>query len=172
MIGIMVLIVGAYIGILQREPASKVEETHTPIVTESLLETLPETPEEVIEIHNKLMKATYNSQTEEEKITDLVLDMRKLYSKAFLELNSEEDQKKALAEELTLNAENKMYLIDSKLEYIKYNEQENKAEAVVRHQTTKGDQKRVYYLIQEEGIWKILSWENLSATTASKTPEE
>ncbi|MGL4737265.1 MAG: hypothetical protein ACRCW2_07370 [Cellulosilyticaceae bacterium] len=169
MIGVMVLLVGAYIVILQKSPESKVEQTLTPTVTETLLETLPQTPEELIETHNQLMAETYNSQTTEEDVQTLVSTMRKLYSKEFLALNTEIAQQEALIQELAVNSVGRMYLISSKLEYIKYNDKEDQAEAVVTHQTTKGDQKRVYSMALEEGTWKILRWENI---TASQTPEE
>lgn len=172
MIGIMVLLVGVYIWSLQKEPESKVEQTLTPVVTESLPETLPKTPEQLIERHNELMQATYNSQTTEKDVEALVSAMRQLYSKAFLELNTEASQQKALKEELAINSVGRMYLVSSKFEYIKFNDKEDEAEAVVTHQTTRGDQKRSYNMILEDGEWKILKWENLETATPSKTPEE
>lgn len=172
MIGVMILIVIGYIFMVRGKFETNETSIQEQVTPEQIVEKMPETPEDLILAHNRLMKMSYNSQTKEEDIPELVEAMRKLYSQEFLALNTAEGQEEVLREELLLNGVSKLYLLDSKLEYIKYNEKEDEAEAVVLHQTTKGDQTRTYDLIKEDGIWKIHGWENIQGTREPSAPEE
>lgn len=121
----------------------------------------PSEVKKVVEIHNELMGICYKYSMEDKDIAEYVTTVRKLYSTEFKDLNSEKDQiTKLKQEQVKLKG---MQLISSEITeaYIAKDDKgkEMSAQINVIHATNLGSAERTYYLIKEEGLWKINGWE-------------
>lgn len=121
----------------------------------------PSKPQDVINLHNKLMSYLYSESMKEESIDLYVKTVRKLYDKKLLDLNTEEDQKNIIIIEREQNKAQPLKLLGSKIAQTTINNKE--AEIAVIHYLKTGEINRNYTLTKESGSWKILSW---------KAPEE
>lgn len=124
----------------------------------------PAKPESMIEIHNELMKIFYSADLGEEGIADYARTVRMLYASDFLALNPLENQITDLKRERETIASLKLELITSDVKEIYFLKDEkgneSEAEVIVRHTTNQGSINRIYHLMQEDGQWKIKTWEN------------
>ncbi len=132
----------------------------------------PDTPKEVIEMHNDFMSIAYSTEISKEDISIYVEGIRTLYSEELKELNSIEEQTNSIIEEININEKDSFIIISSEINdvvVIKDSDEEEPkiAEAVVKHSTSQGDLIRTYRLIKENEQWKICSWENDKAETAN-----
>lgn len=132
-------------------------------IDQQIESTYPEKPEDVIELHNQLMGICYKYRLDEEDIKQYVKTIRKIYSNAFEELNPEDSQVSAITKERQTMSQDEMELVASKITKIYIAQGENgeevSAEVNVTHATNKGSSERIYYLVKEEGLWKINGWE-------------
>lgn len=131
---------------------------------EKQLETkYPEKAEDLIELHNKLMDVGYKYSMDDAVIKQYVTTIRKMYSERFKEINPEEDQVSFMSEERKTMAGQNMELVASKVTKV-FVSKDDKGEAInaeinVMHTTNMGSVDRTYFLIKEEGMWKIDGWE-------------
>lgn len=131
----------------------------------------PDTPQELIEINNAVMKNFYSRDMKQEWIDLYVQTIRKLYSENLLGSNLEEEQKVFLLEEIQQKDDKeKMILLASEVEETTHLSEAYEAEVKVIHYTNKGDINRLYQVTNSSGEWKIDSWEDVK--TESKTLEE
>ncbi|MDF2596169.1 MAG: hypothetical protein K0R69_2510 [Clostridia bacterium] len=138
---------------------------------ETLDKQYPDTPQQLIEINNAVMKNFYSKDMEQQFIDSYVQTIRRLYSEELLTSNSEEDQKAFLLAELQQEDDKeKIILIASKIEETTHLSEAYEAEVKVIHYTNKGDINRLYRVTNNSGEWKIDAWEDLK--TESKTLEE
>ncbi len=132
----------------------------------------PDTPTEVVQMHNNFMSIAYSTEISEKDISIYVDGVRALYSEELKQLNSIEEQTKSIIDEMNINKKDSFIIISSKIDdvvMIKDSDKEEPkvAEAVVKHSTSQGDLIRTYRLIKENEQWKICSWENDKAETAN-----
>lgn len=125
----------------------------------------PEKAEDLIELHNKLMDVGYKYSMNDEDVKQYVTTIRKMYSEKFKELNPEDGQVSLMIEDRKTMAGQEMELVASKITKI-FVSKDDKDEAVnaevnVLHATNKGSEERTYFLIKEEGMWKINGWETV-----------
>ncbi|MBQ1275504.1 MAG: hypothetical protein IIY08_09000 [Cellulosilyticum sp.] len=124
----------------------------------------PKRPEEVVEIHNKLMEICYRYPMDEKDVEKYVKIIRQLYTNKFNELNAEEAQIAALNKERQTMSSEKMELVISEITgvYVAQNEkgEEISAEVNVMYATNLGGLSRTYLLTDENGVWKINGWED------------
>ncbi len=130
---------------------------------EKIREEYPDTPKEVVQIHNEFMSIGYGSKMTEDDITSYVDKIRDLYSEEFKKLNSVEAQKQHLIDEINSNEKDSFTIISSDIDdvtIINDNDETEIAEVTVKHFTSQGELMRTYTLIKENEQWKICSWEN------------
>ncbi len=141
-------------------------------ISDSLKDEYPATPDEVINTHNQLMKVLYNPAATEKNIDDYVMAIRKLYSKELLAMNTVEDQVATLTKEKSDDATNQLEIITNEIKktyIVKDNEgNDTSAEINVLHLTNQGSINRTYFLVMEDGKWKINSWLNTNTETDPK----
>lgn len=139
-------------------------------IEEAIQKEYPGMPEDVIEVHNELMKVFYGADIGEEAVYDYARTIRLLYASDFLDLNSLEKQVADLKSERETLTTLKLELVVSKIEeiYLLKDEEgnESEAEVYVKHTTNQGSINRIYDLVKEDGLWKIKSWENQEDTDA------
>lgn len=185
MIGIfiMVLVIGIYViamrGKTQNDKGTTQKETATSIdqyknitqIEEKIDNAYPEKPAEVVALHNELMKIFYSQIPTGETLEDYARTIRKLYSTELQNLNSIETQVRDLETEKAYIESIDITLVASQIKeiYISKSEEGSKerAEVNVMHTTNQGTLYRTYFLINEEGLWKINSWENKEAVNTS-----
>lgn len=133
-------------------------------IKQSLEESYPGTPKEVIEKHNEIMLIGYSSEIKDGDFTAYAETLRVLYSKRLQEVNPIELQVSGLISERLKNEDHPLIMIDNQIldtTIIKnvQETQEDSAEITVKHGTNKGSITKTYRLIKEDGLWKIQSWE-------------
>ena len=135
----------------------------------------PEKPAGVVALHNELMKILYSDISNSETLEDYARTIRKIYSEELQNLNSLETQVKDLKTEKAYIESIDMILIASEIKevYISKNEEghEDKAEVNVIHATNQGTLNRTYFLVNEEGSWKINAWENQEVAETSSVED-
>ena len=135
----------------------------------------PEKPAKVVALHNELMKIFYSQNSTSEILEDYARAIRKIYSIELQNLNSLETQVKDLEAEKVYIDSIDMTLVASEIKevYISKDDKghENKAEVNVIHATNQGTLYRTYFLVNEEGLWKINAWENQEAANTSSETE-
>lgn len=127
-------------------------------------EQYPETPQQVMEAYNKLLKIGYGNKMSEEYVELYIDTVSKLYSSELLAMNSVDTLKTAFKAELA-DEENRVYIIDAKmLGVIEKVTEEGKTPTEVTIQvnyyTKKSEFLRTYYLKNEQEQWKIYSWKD------------
>lgn len=186
MIGVlmMVVVVGGFImatrgriidnGRQTQNTDNQEAESNQKIATieEQLDTNYPTEPAEVIATHNELMKTLYGRITISETLENYIRTIRKLYSTNFLDLNAHDKQLKDLESEMQTIESLKIDLVSSEIKtiYVLKDEEgkEMTAKVKVRHTTNQGNIDRIYFLINEEGLWKINAWENEYNTEQTK----
>lgn len=132
---------------------------------EEILETkYPNTPKEVIEIHNELMQRQYSKQVDEAMLKEIVKLVRELYASELLGLNTYEAQLEGIFQEVDANKEQDIFLESSTIETIEFIDQQLTI-VEVKHHITQKTIERMYYLVKEEDKWKIRSWKDESVAT-------
>lgn len=133
----------------------------------------PDKPTEVIAIHNELMKIFYGNMSTSESLEDYARTIRKIYSTELQSLNSLETQIQDLEAEKEYIDATDITLVASEVKevYVLKDEKgkETKAEVNVMHTTNQGSVNRTYFLVNEDGVWKINAWENQEAVNTSNT---
>lgn len=130
-----------------------------------LEEDYPSTPRDVIERHNEMMQYLYGHKMQDRHIDLYVQTMRKFYTEELLSHNTQESQKESIWLEKQDNNLNKLKLLESKVEEIIYQEEQQKAEVQVIHYLNKQNITRVYYLQKTSLGWKIIGWEDVKIAT-------
>ena len=180
---IMVLVIGIYViamrGRGQNDKSATQKETVTSIdgyknitqIEEKIDTAYPEKPAEVVALHNGLMKIFYSQIPTGETLEDYARTIRKLYSTELQNLNLIETQVRDLETEKAYIESTDITLVASQIKEIYISKSgeggEEKAEVNVMHTTNQGTLYRTYFLINEEGLWKINSWENKEAVNTS-----
>ncbi len=132
-------------------------------IDEKLDASYPSKAKDVVEIHNELMGICYKNKMSDSDIKDYVATIRKIYTKEFNDLNSEENQVAGLKQEQPTIGPEGMQLVVSEITetYVAKDDtgEEVGAEVNVRHTTNLGSMERTYFLSKEDGKWKINGWE-------------
>lgn len=178
MIGIliMVIVIAVYviamIGKTSNDKSSANKEKTTSVssdqkiaqIEEKIDTAYPEKPAEIVTLHNELMKIFYSQLSTSESLEDYARTIRKIYSKEFQNLNSLEAQVEELETEKEYIKSINITLVASEIKevYISKDKEghEDKAEVNVAHATNQGMLYRTYFLINEDGAWKINAWKN------------
>ncbi|WP_054743548.1 DUF6715 family protein [Cellulosilyticum ruminicola] len=134
-------------------------------IKENIEEDYPATAKEVIKVYNELLGYAYCSSMKDEYINQYVEDIRLLYSKELLKLNSKEKQIAAIIAERVAEIDKPLVVIESSIETVVKPEIDGKisdteAQVEVKHSTNKSDILRTYTLVKEDGKWKIKSWKD------------
>lgn len=134
-------------------------------IKEKIEEDYPATAKEVMQVYNELMGYAYCSSMKDEYIEAYVDDIRLLYSKELLKLNSKEQQVAAITAERITEVDRPLIVIESSIETVIKPEiggeiSDTQAQVEVKHSTNKSDVLRTYTLIKEDGKWKIKSWKD------------
>ena len=136
-------------------------------IKKQIEENYPTTAEGVVELHNELMGICYKYDMSDKDIENYVKTIRKIYASSLTEINPEADQIAQLKEERKTMSSEQMELITSKITeiYVAKNDsgKEVSAEINVAHATNLGGTNRTYFLSKEDGLWKINSWETMTA---------
>lgn len=177
-VGFYILSMGGKIHSIQNENQNEKTvsvETYTTIeqIDKKLDTAYPEKPAQVVALHNELMKIFYSQLPSNETIVDYARTIRKIYATEFQELNSVETQVSALETEKAYIDSVELNLVASEITevYISKDQEgnEEEAEVNVRHVTNQGTLYRTYFLINEDGLWKINAWESNQAQGNNQT---
>lgn len=178
-VGIYILSMRGKIQSVQNENKESVsEQTYTTIAQiEKKIDTAyPEKPAHVVALHNEMMKIFYTPLTSNETLEDYARTIRKLYTTELQQLNSVEAQVSELETEKAYVESIELKLVVSEITeiYISKDQDgnEKEAEVNVRHVTSQGTLYRTYFLINEDGLWKINAWENQQAQQNNQTINE
>ncbi len=123
-------------------------------------ENYPNSPKELIEIHNKIMSYLYSKKMQDEHIELYANVIRKLYSEELLSLNNKESQINTILAEKEENNIKMLKLLGSKTEEVIYSDNGNKAQVRVIYYINSGDMSRLYNLDNTPSGWKITSWQD------------
>lgn len=133
----------------------------------------PEKPAHVVALHNELMKIFYSQLASNETLEDYARTIRKLYTTELQGLNSIELQVLDLETEKAYIDSIELRLLVSEIAevYISKDQEghEEEAEVNVKHVTSQGTLYRTYFLINEDGLWKINAWENQEGQQNNQT---
>ncbi|MBP3888456.1 MAG: hypothetical protein J6F30_12570 [Cellulosilyticum sp.] len=123
----------------------------------------PTEAKEIVQLHNDLMGVCYKYPMNYQEIKAYTTTIRKIYSQEFKDLNSEENQIAQLKKERETMGKESVELVASDITetYVAKDDsgEEVSAEINVIHATNAGSTRRTYFLIKENGMWKINGWE-------------
>ena len=158
---IMVIVAGGYVWSIRNQD-DPVQNKETMIqglegVEHILAKGYPSTPEKVIETYNQIMLYQYGEGAVQEELSKSVSIARKLYHEEMLQLNTEEAQVEALQAEVEKNKAAEQFLLSSVVQHTTMLDEET-AEVQVEHIMTTGYLQRTYFLVKQEGAWKVHSW--------------
>ncbi len=129
-----------------------------------LEENYPSSAREVVEKHSELMALAYSSKMTDEAATSYAETIRMLYADKLNQLNPVEAQVARILSEREENQEKPFIVIKSEVldvTIVKEKEADSdSAQVDVVHKTNQAPVTRKYYLVQENGKWKISTWEN------------
>ena len=158
-------------------------QTHTPTTeTEKLIAKdldvgYPETPMEVMKLWGRINQCMYNSALSDQQYTELLGQLRCLYSSELLEENKEEDHSVKLKNEIAEFQKNKSKIINYSAETgqkIQYKTIRDRDCAYIRISYFIGQKTghiklyQDYVLIQEERKWKILGFKEQQEEAVSE----
>lgn len=164
---------GIYYQILKKQHMRT--QTHTPTTeTEKLIAKdldvgYPETPMEVMKLWGRINQCMYNSALTDEQYSQLLGQLRCLYSSELLEENKEEDHSVKLKNEIAEFQEKKSKIINysaetgQKIQYKTIRDRDCayiKISYFIGRKTGHTKLYQNFVLIQEEGKWKILGFKD------------
>lgn len=163
----------------RRETSEKSEKDI--LLDYDFLNDYPKTVREVVKLHCRYLKSSYNSEFTEEELFKVNQQMRSLFDDELLEYNAPEKQLQNLKDEVQLYADSKMKFISYSLaeaSQVQYDTEEGKeyakikATVVLRVENGRVSTDEEYLLRKdEEGKWKILGWQVENNKTAEDKGE-
>jgi len=134
-------------------------------------ENYPKTVRETVKLHCKYLKNVYNGKFEEEDLSFVNSNIRKLFDEELLTYNPEEQQLQGLKKDIALYKEKKQKFVSYSLEessQVEYNTEEEREYAkITATLNITVDSVAVFveqeYLLRkdESGRWKILGWQSV-----------
>lgn len=168
----LIVILLALLGITLNISKNKMEETvdfddtehseeYYEIMNLDLVNEYPEEYLDVIDVNSKIVSYEYSDEIQKSEIDDILSKQRQLFSTNLLELNTLESQKESYLEEIDGFREWGRYITDRKILTSKMVAYDGSvAEVLVDESYNDGlVLQYTYYLIFEDGKWKILSWD-------------
>lgn len=131
----------------------------------------PESPYEVIELNNEILKCIFSGEIEQQEAESLIKLQRNLFAQTLLDLNDIETQLEEIKKLIDFNKENKI-----KISNVKTNPAEHDAtnysvcNIKAHYYMTRGeDIDRKYTLIKDGDRWKIYRWEDTQQNSSEQT---
>ncbi len=146
------------------EKANKGEKIYSELSEIDFVNDYPQSPEEIVELNNKIMLFLYgNILADTRKISEVLEFQRNLFSTELNELNTLENQIENTNETFGIFLEKGVYVIDITQGSIKYTSQNDYSCSVtVDFYFNKLENiKKQYHLVKEDGRWKINNWSNI-----------
>lgn len=121
----------------------------------------PDSPAAVIELNNKIMSFLYGGMITEEQIPDIIKKQRNLFALELLNLNSAELQVEAAKQQIALiqAASQKIIKIEAQAPVYDLEDKTKCSVIVTQYTSTTVSNFVKYHLINEDGLYKILTWE-------------
>lgn len=132
----------------------------------------PESPYEVVELNNEILKYLFSGETKQAEIEPLVKLQRNLFAQTLLDLNDIDNQLEEIKKIVDFNAENKIKISNVKVNPAEHDATNYSVCTVKAHYyMTRGeDIDRKYTLINEHNKkWKIYRWEDTQQTSSEET---
>jgi hypothetical protein len=146
-------------GSFQKEKAALAAKLYGEIKETDFENAYPQTPEDLIEINNKILFLIYGDMLADEKLVEeIVSAQRKMFSKELLELNSYESQLSKLILNLERLDELDTRVISVEVGAVKYFGDSAASASVTEYLSPNGQATFEFNLIKENGLWKINSW--------------
>lgn len=162
-----------YLNNNKQEDAVKTKTEAEKLLEKDLTNDYPATPTSVVKLSNRISKCLYNDKLNNEQVNELIVMIRKLYSKELLENNPEEKYNKTFKSDIADYQDKKKsimtYRVDGNnqvdnwekdgVEYASLNTVYSVAE--------KKDHYKIYQnfiLNKENSQWKIVGWTGIPET--------
>ncbi|MDR3091332.1 MAG: hypothetical protein LBU36_03915 [Clostridiales bacterium] len=120
----------------------------------------PETPQDVVELYERIKLALYDGGIEDAEIALAFAKQQRLYGKELLELNPFDKRIQSVTDEVLAKRGAK----DCAVSYVileKTEPEDGKCSVTAEETSTAGTVNMKYNLIREDGKWKIYSWKKL-----------
>ena len=179
---VAVAAVGGYYQFMKRQqmqsevkaPTTELEK----LIAKDLEIGYPETPTEVMKLWGRLNQCIYNTKLTDDEFDQLLLQLRMLYSTDLLDVNPESVQHEKLKAEVDQFKSDKKKIVSysadtgSAVQYKNINGRDCAYLKISYFMNTGGRSYaktfQDFILVDEEGRWKILGFQNGSETTATK----
>lgn len=135
-------------------------EDYIEIMSRDIATDYPTSYLDLMEYYNKMVVYMYSGQATEEEIKNLVDRERAIYSQEILLMNTYEEQLAYAIEDVESFTQDENKIMSSEiLEVFETNLENDMVEIRVLYRVTKtGNSDMQYYLIKENGLWKIHSF--------------
>lgn len=135
-------------------------EDYIEIMSRDMATDYPTSYLDLMEYYNKMVVYMYSGQATEEEIKNLVDRERTIYSQEILLMNTYEEQLAYAIEDVESFTQDENKIMSSEiLEIFETNLENDMVEIRVLYRVTKtGNSDMQYYLIKENGLWKIHSF--------------
>lgn len=178
---IMLLVCSVYVISIKQDPKGSNEKkgsvdlnkqiSKLEILNAEIQQNYPSTPKAVIEANNRIMSYHFSKDMTPEEVGIAVDTLRLLYSKELLELNDRQQQIDQLTLEILNTQLEEAYLEESTIDTIEFVDDYLTIVEVSYHLSS-GKNLRTYYVIRENGQWKIHSWEDSVSMSQDTDTEE
>ncbi len=153
-------------GMLKQKPNTPAEgglvsQSVSDVINFDITNNYPKTPEEIISFNNKVITALYDGTITSEDIPKVIEKHRTIYSKELLELNPLDVHVENVINQIVKYQDVGLYVTSFEVEKPIY-DQENPLQcyiAVIQKTNLDTNTQVDYYLVQENGFWKLLAWE-------------
>ncbi|OON92379.1 MAG: hypothetical protein ATN34_00290 [Epulopiscium sp. Nele67-Bin002] len=129
-------------------------------IEDTILYDYPQTPMEIMEIYNELLRFQYEEKADEEVVEKTVMLMREFYVDEIIQLNPEQTQVDNAWADVELYHSMDNYMIASSITQSQYISNIN-ATFTVQHILTRQIINKEYKFINDNGIWKLYNWSDI-----------
>ncbi|OOB77193.1 MAG: hypothetical protein ATN33_00540 [Epulopiscium sp. Nele67-Bin001] len=129
-------------------------------IEDTILYDYPQTPMEIMEIYNELLRFQYAEKADEEVVEKTVMLMREFYVDEIIQLNPEQTQVDNAWADVELYHSMDNYMIASSITQSQYISNIN-ATFTVQHILTRQIINKEYKFINDNGIWKLYNWSDI-----------
>ncbi|MBO6108292.1 MAG: hypothetical protein J6P16_02680 [Eubacterium sp.] len=182
---IAVAAVGGYYQVMKHQRMQ--DEVKTPttelekLIAKDLEIGYPETPTEVMKLWGRYNQCIYNTSVTDEEFTELLSQLRKMYSSDLLEVNSEDAQREKLKSEVEQFKDDKKKIVSYSAEtgasvrYKTINDRECAYITISYFMNTGGRSYaktfQDFILVRQNDRWKILGFRDATRTEAADNTE-
>lgn len=162
-----------YLNNNKQEDAVKTKTEVEKLLAKDLSSEYPATPTSVVKLSSRISKCLYNDKLNNEQVNELIVMIRKLYSKELLDNNPEEKYNKTFKSDIADYQDKKRKISDYRVDG---NSQVNNWEKdgreyaslnvkyYVAEKKKHDDIYQNFILIKENSQWKILGWKSIPET--------